>query len=77
MSERLLNIVILIIVVVWALNITVPIFVKDYEPIPELNSAFLVLVGLVISGKGNGQGDPPDNPEPRRAVQNGDADPPE
>lgn len=57
MSDRLRSVVILIVVVVWALNITVPIFVKDYKAIPELNAAFMGMVGLIIAGKKGGEGE--------------------
>lgn len=56
MSDRLRSVVILIVVVVWALNVTVPIFVKDYKAIPELNAAFMGMVGLIIAGRKGGDG---------------------
>lgn len=55
MSDKLRSVVILIVVIVWALNVTVPIFVKDYESIPELNAAFMGMIGLIIAGRKNGE----------------------
>jgi hypothetical protein len=46
---------------VWAMNFTAPIFVKDYQPSSELNVGFLgVITALVTTwkrGGGNGDGD--------------------
>lgn len=53
MGDRLRGIVLIIFTVVWALNITVPIFVKDYEIIPELNAAFMGVVGIIVAGRKN------------------------
>lgn len=62
MSDRVRATVIIIVTLVWALNVTVPIFVKDYEPIPELNIAFMGMVGFIFAGKKNGDGGNQDAP---------------
>lgn len=78
MSEKLRTIVIVIVTVAWALNVTVPIFVKDYEPIPELSAAFMGLVGLIIVGKGNdgggGGNNPPEPPQLQNQASQGSSD---
>lgn len=52
MPARLRTAIIVLVAVVWAANFTAPIFVKDYEPAPELNVAFMAIIGvLTASGK--------------------------
>jgi hypothetical protein len=34
---------------VWAMNFTAPIFVKDYKPSPELNVAFMAIIGILTA----------------------------
>lgn len=50
---------IIIVTVVWALNFTAPIFVKDYKPAAELNVAFMAILGVLTSSykRGNDNND--------------------
>ena len=46
------------ITMVWAMNFTAPIFVKNYTPAPELNVAFMAILGMITAvPKRNGNGD--------------------
>ena len=45
MSNSIRTVVITIVTAVWAINFTAPIFVKDYSPSPELNVAFMAIIG--------------------------------
>jgi hypothetical protein len=49
MSNKLRSVVIGIVTAVWAMNFTAPIFVKDYEPSPELNVAFMAIIGVLTA----------------------------
>jgi hypothetical protein len=49
MSNRLRTAIILIVAIVWAVNFTAPIFVKGYTPAPELNVAFMAIVGVLTA----------------------------
>lgn len=79
MSDKLRTVVILIVVVVWALNVIAPIFVKDYTPVPELNAAFMGIVGIIVAGRKGGENSndndsaPPNELAARRTVR-GDGD---
>jgi hypothetical protein len=48
-SNRTRTLLIAIVTCVWALNFTAPIFVKDYKPAPELNVAFMAILGILTS----------------------------
>lgn len=41
--------VISIVTAVWAINFTAPVFVKDYAPSPELNVAFMAIIGVLTA----------------------------
>lgn len=47
MSNRARTLLISIVTAVWALNFTAPIIVHDYKPAPELNVAFMAILGLL------------------------------
>lgn len=49
MTNRLRSVVIGIVTAVWAANFTAPIFVKDYTPSPELNVAFMAIIGILTA----------------------------
>ena len=49
MSNRVRTLLIGIVATVWALNFTAPIFVKDFQPAPELNVAFMAILGVLIN----------------------------
>lgn len=71
MSNKLRSVVIGIVTAVWAMNFTAPIFVKDYTPSPELNVAFMAIIGVLTASykmdKQHSQPpqDPPSAPQPR------------
>lgn len=45
------NGIILIVAVVWGANFIAPIFVKGYSPAPELNVAFMAIIGALTQIK--------------------------
>lgn len=49
MTNKLRSVVIGIVTAVWAINFTAPIFVQDYEPSPELNVAFMAIIGVLTA----------------------------
>ncbi len=49
MGNKLRSVVIGIVTAVWAANFTAPIFVKDYTPSPELNVAFMAIIGVLTA----------------------------
>lgn len=49
MSDRLRTAVIVLVAIVWAANFTAPIFVRDYKPAPELNVAFMAIIGVLTA----------------------------
>lgn len=49
MTNGIRTIVISIVTAVWAINFTAPIFVKDYAPSPELNVAFMAIIGVLTA----------------------------
>ncbi len=67
MGNRLRGAVIGIVTLVWAMNFTAPIFVNEYKPSPELNVAFMAIIGLLTASqrldKQRG-GEPKAQPEP-------------
>lgn len=49
MNNSIRTVVITIVTAVWAVNFTAPIFVKDYTPSPELNVAFMAIIGVLTA----------------------------
>lgn len=49
MGNKIRTVVIAVVTAVWAMNFTAPIFVKDYEPSPELNVAFMAIIGILTA----------------------------
>lgn len=75
MSNKLRSVVIGVVTAVWALNFTAPIVVKDYAPSPELNVAFMAIIGvLTASYKMDKQNQEPGNGNSSNS-QSGPADP--
>lgn len=78
MSDRLVKVVTMIVTLVWAANFIAPLWNSDYKPIPELNAAFMTVVGgLILAGRRNQPPEPPPPqpvPEPTDPVPSG-ADP--
>lgn len=49
MNNTVRTVVITIVTMVWAINFTAPIFVTDYKPSPELNVAFMAIIGVLTA----------------------------
>lgn len=49
MNNSIRTVVITIVTAVWAINFTAPIFVSDYKPSPELNVAFMAIIGVLTA----------------------------
>lgn len=49
MSNRVRTLLVVMVAVVWALNFAAPVFVKDFKPAPELNVAFMAILGILTS----------------------------
>jgi hypothetical protein len=68
MTNGIRTIVISIVTAVWAINFTAPIFVKDYTPSPELNVAFMAIIGVLTASykldKNNQDDNKKDPPKP-------------
>ena len=56
MPNRLKVAITVLVAVVWALNFSAPVFVKDYKPIPELNLAFMAILGVITASWGRETG---------------------
>lgn len=48
MGDKLLKAVIAVITLVWAANFAAPLWNPEYKPSPELNAAFMTVVGGII-----------------------------
>lgn len=70
MTNGLRTIVITIVTAVWAINFTAPIFVKEYSPSPELNVAFMAIIGVLTASyrleKRDQASTPPASEEPKK-----------
>lgn len=65
MSDRLVKVVIVVVTMVWAVNFLIPLWNPDYKPVPEVNAAFLTVVGaLVVARVGNTKNEEPEEPPP-------------
>lgn len=49
MGNKIRSVVISVVTAVWAANFTAPIFVTDYKPSPELNVAFMAIIGVLTA----------------------------
>lgn len=49
MSNRVRTMLIVIVAFVWGANFTAPVFVHDFQPAPELNVAFMAIIGVLTS----------------------------
>lgn len=56
MGDRVKTIIIVIVALVWAANFTAPLFIKDYQPSPELNVAFMAVIGFATASYGSNLG---------------------
>lgn len=57
MNARLKTFLIALVAIVWAVNISAPLFIKDYKPSPEMNVAFMAVLGLLTAARDGGGGD--------------------
>lgn len=62
MSNTLRSVIILIVALVWASNFTAPLFMAEYKPAPELNVAFMAILGVLTASynKDDKKGEKPD-----------------
>lgn len=65
MNNVVRTVVIMIVASVWAVNFTAPIFVSDYKPSPELNVAFMAIIGVLTASykMDKNSSDPKDPPK--------------
>ena len=49
MGNRIRTVVISVVTVVWAINFIAPVFVKNFSPSPELNVAFMAIIGVLTA----------------------------
>lgn len=56
MPNKLRTAIIIVVAAVWAINFTVPIVIRDYTPRPELNVAFMAVVGYLTATYRNDRG---------------------
>lgn len=49
MTNGIRTVVIAIVTAVWAINFTAPVFVTEYKPSPELNVAFMAIIGVLTA----------------------------
>jgi hypothetical protein len=66
MNNTVRTVVIMIVASVWAVNFTAPIFVSNYKPSPELNVAFMAIIGVLTASykmdKSSSNNEPPQSP---------------
>lgn len=62
MPNRLRDIIVVVVTSVWGANFVAPVFVSTYKPIPELNIAFMAILGVLLATK---NGEPPADDDPR------------
>ncbi len=66
MNNGVRTVVISIVTAVWAINFTAPIFVTDYTPSPELNVAFMAIIGVLTASYKLESKDKKPEPEPEK-----------
>lgn len=49
MSNTVRTVLVIIVTVVWAINFTAPIFSPNFKPSPELNVAFMAILGVLTA----------------------------
>lgn len=54
MSQRLKDIIIGLVALVWAANVSAPMFIKDFKTSPEISAAFMAVVGVYFTTRSNG-----------------------
>lgn len=53
MSQRYKDIIIGLVAVVWAVNVSAPIFVHGFKSSAEVNAAFMAVVGVYFTTRNN------------------------
>lgn len=70
MNNTVRTVVIMIVAAVWAINFTAPVFVTDYKPSPELNVAFMAIIGVLTASykmeKKENESPPPPPPKDKQ-----------
>jgi hypothetical protein len=49
MGNKLRSVLVIIVAVVWAMNFLAPLWNKEYSPAPELNVAFMAILGVLTA----------------------------
>jgi len=66
LSNKVRTLLIVVVTLVWAANFTAPIVVKDYKPAPELNVAFMAIIGVLTASYRKENDDDEDDSRPNR-----------
>lgn len=66
MSNKTRTMLIIVVTLVWAMNFTAPVFVKDYKPAAELNVAFMAILGILTSSYKRGNDNDRDEEDNQR-----------
>jgi len=66
LSNKVRTLLIVVVTLVWAANFVAPIFVKDYTPAPELNVAFMAIIGVLTASYRKGKNDDDDEDDKPR-----------
>lgn len=57
MSDRLRASLIVVITLVWAVNLTAPVLIRDYDPPESIHVVFMAIVGVLTAApRRNGNG---------------------
>lgn len=71
MSNALRSVIIVIVALVWAANFTAPLFITDYKPTPELNVAFMAILGVLTASYNKDEKKPPSKDDKHKEDSNG------
>jgi len=56
--DKVANVVLVVVTIVWALNFVADVLVPSYQPSPEINAPFMAIVGIIFAtgGRESGRG---------------------
>ncbi|GAA2554872.1 hypothetical protein GCM10010423_65060 [Streptomyces levis] len=66
MRDKIMNAVLVVVTLVWALNFAADVFVSEYKPAPEINAIFMGIVGAIFAASGREAGSRDDRSGDRR-----------
>lgn len=69
MSNTVRTVLVIIVTVVWAINFTAPIFSPTFKPSPELNVAFMAILGVLTASYRRDEDDQKKKPKPRHVPE--------